>query len=77
MNLSQVLDTITIDMLNSISYGEDIELSDKYTLYHYSENDVIVVNLTDEWEEIVQVLSNDNQVIFEVINKRLFNKENK
>lgn len=56
---------ITIDMVKGLQYGEELELNAEYTLYHYTEDDVIVLNRTEEWEELYQILFEDDKIIFE------------
>jgi len=80
--LQEALDLINVEMLKSLVYGEERRLTPRYTLYHYSSDDVIVVNIdTDEnWEELVQVLwdwdtDEDSSIIYEVINNDLYNQE--
>jgi len=63
--LNQALESITVDMLNNLEYGEEIELNENYTLYHYCEDDIVVVNETENWDEIFQVLWNDKDITFE------------
>lgn len=82
--LQEALDLINVKMLRSLDYGEECRLTSRYTLYHYTEDDVIVVNIdTDEdWEELVQVLWNhdtdeDSSIIYEVIERDLYNQEMK
>ena len=69
MNLKKALNGINIQLLNSLEYGDEIQLNDLYTLYHYSEDDCVVVNRTQDWTELVQVLwdEDDNSILFEVI----------
>jgi hypothetical protein len=80
--LQEALNLINVEMLKSLVYGEERRLTPRYTLYHYSSDDVIVVNIdTDEdWEELVQVLwdwdtDEDSSIIYEVINNDLYNQE--
>ena len=80
--LQLALDLIDVEMLKSLDYGEERKLTPRYTLYHYTEDDVIVVNIdTDEdWEELVQVLwdwdtDEDSSIIYEVIDSDLYNQE--
>jgi crotonobetainyl-CoA:carnitine CoA-transferase CaiB-like acyl-CoA transferase len=82
--LQEALDLINVKMLRSLDYGEERRLTPRYTLYHYSSDDVIVVNIdTDEdWEELVQVLWNhdtdeDSSIIYEVVERDLYNQEMK
>lgn len=63
--LDNALDKVTIEMLESLDYGEEIELNEKYTLYHYTEDDFISVVRTEDWEELFAVLFDENEIIFE------------
>lgn len=54
--LEEAQENLTIDMLESLEYGEEIQMNELITLYHYSEEDIIVLNLTEEWEEVLQVM---------------------
>jgi len=57
---------VTIEDLRALSYGEDLELTNKVCLSHYCEEDIIVLNLTEEWEEVFQILNyKDEEIIFE------------
>ena len=60
---------VTIKDLDALSYGEDIELTGKVCLSHYCEDDVIVLNLTEEWVEVFQILfdTETKEIIFESI----------
>ena len=62
-------DLVTIDLLESLDYGEEIELTDKMTLSHYCEDDIIVLNLTEKWEEVFQVqyTTETGQIDFEAL----------
>lgn len=65
--LDQALESITVKMLNKLEYGEELELNESYTLYHYCEEDIVVVNELPNWDEIFQVLWNDKDITFEKI----------
>jgi len=58
---------VTIEDLSALSYGEDLELTNKVCLSHYCEDEIIVLNLTEEWEEVFQILFNaeTKEIIFE------------
>tara|TARA_R110000850_G_scaffold102297_2_gene211181 strand:- start:139 stop:384 length:246 start_codon:yes stop_codon:yes gene_type:complete len=58
---------VTIENLSALSYGEDLELTNKVCLSHYCEEEVIVLNLTKEWEEVFQILfdTETKEIIFE------------
>lgn len=63
------METITYEMVKGMTYGDEIDLGNNQTLYHYCEEDIIVVVNTDEWEEVYQVLLNeDNSLTFEALN---------
>ena len=63
--LSEASDKITFDMLINMEHGEEIELNDKFTLYHYTEDDIIVVCESESWEEIYQMMYHpDTKEIF-------------
>ncbi len=69
--LDNAIEQIDIKLLNSLDYGEERPLNNKYTLYHYTEEDVIVVNQTlddegnEDWTELFQVLFDDSNIVFE------------
>jgi len=50
-------------MMNELEHGESLELNVSYTIYKYWEDDIIVINKTDDWEEIVQLLHDGNDNI--------------
>ena len=62
--LQDAMDKVTLDF-NGLSYGQELELNDKYTLYHYTDEDIVVINETEEWNEILQVMTNGNEIEFE------------
>jgi hypothetical protein len=69
--LENAIEQIDIKLLNSLDYGEERPLNDKYTLYHYTEDDVIVINQTldedgnEDWTELFQVLNDGSTITFE------------
>lgn len=65
--LLEAIDKATYDVIRGLKRGEEIELNDKYTLYHYTEDDVIVICESDEWEELLQIMYDPNtkEVFFE------------
>jgi hypothetical protein len=63
--LDDAVNKITMDMVKGLQYGEELELNAEYTLYHYTEDDVIVLNRTEDWEELYQILFEDDKIIFE------------
>lgn len=67
--LDDARDKITIQMLDNLEHGEEIKLNDTFTLYHYTEDDVfVVVHDADEiWEEILQVMTDGEEIRFEAL----------
>ncbi len=65
--LDQALESITVEMLDNLDHSEELELNEKYTLYHYCEDDIVVVNELPNWDEVFQVLwdSSTKEIIFE------------
>lgn len=64
--IEDALSKITLRMCQDLESGAELELNEKYTLYHYIEDDVIVVNETEGWEETYQVLwDNEGHITFE------------
>jgi hypothetical protein len=63
--LDDAVNKITMDMVKGLQYGEELELNAEYTLYHYTEDDIIVLNRTEDWEELYQILFEDDKIIFE------------
>ena len=65
--LEDAMSKVTIEMLDSLNYGEEIELNDKYVLSHYCEDECIVLVEVTEWEELFSVLysTEDKEIIFE------------
>lgn len=64
-NLSEAKGLVTAKMLDSLSYGESIKLSDEYELYHYCEDEIIVLNHKESGEEILQILYSNTEIEFE------------
>lgn len=62
--LQDALDRVTVEMVKGLNYGEDIELNEKYSIYHYSEREAVSIVETEEWEEVFAVQIGENQVIF-------------
>ncbi len=67
--LEDATSKITVDLLKNLEYGEEIELNEFYSIYHYIEDEVIVVVLTEEWEEVFQVLYGEEsgEIVFEAL----------
>lgn len=69
--LQDAIDKLTIEIFNDLGYGDEVELNDEYHVYHYSEDDIIVINRVkdengqDDWTEVLQVMSNGLNLTFE------------
>jgi len=63
----EAINMVTIEMLNDLTYGEEIQLNDKFCLYHYTEDDLVVFNDSEEWEElyVVQWDNKTGKITFE------------
>jgi len=74
--LDRALEQITPRLLDSLDYGEEYKLTPLFTLYHYIEDDFIVVNLDDgrNWEEMLVVMYDNRGVDFEVVDNALYDK---
>ncbi len=58
-------DKVTKDIFNSLEHGEEIELNEVYKLYRYTEDDIFVIIKSEEWEEVLQVLTDGDNFVFE------------
>lgn len=67
--LENALDKVTIEMLMGLEYGDEIELNEEYTLYHYTDDDLISVFKTEEWDELFAVLYSEKtkEIVFEAL----------
>lgn len=65
--LDNAFDKITIELLKSLDFGDEIELNEEYTLYHYIEDDFISLVRTEDWTELFAIMYDDEsgEIIFE------------
>lgn len=63
--LKDALSHVTIDLINTMSYGDEIRLNSRFVLYHYTEEDVIVLNCILKWEEVYQVMVDGDEITYE------------
>lgn len=65
--LDDAINQVTIEMLKNLTHGEELELNSEYTLYHYVEDDIIVLVKSEDWEEVYQFLYNEeaDEIIIE------------
>lgn len=59
--LTEALDKITVEMVNTINHGECIQLNDDYHLYKYVEEDIVSVFEESEDVEVIQVMINPDK----------------
>lgn len=74
-HLEKALDKITIDMLEDLTYGDSFQLNSNFELYHYFEDEIIVLNSNDhDNEEILQIQYNReaDDIVFEILDDELF-----
>ena len=67
--IDEAVKKVTLKELNSLDYGEDIEISENVVLSHYCEDEVVVLNIEDEWIEVYQFLwdNETNQIQIETL----------
>ena len=63
--LYEAIDKVTLKMMVELFHGDEIELNEEFTLYMYTDDDIYVIVLTEEWEEILQILINGTEIEFE------------
>lgn len=69
--LQEALDKVTIPLLDSLVYGQEVELNDTYTLYHYAEQGFVSIVETENWNEVLAVLWDEFQIEYDVIDPSL------
>lgn len=65
--IDEALKKVTIEDLNSLDYGDEVLISKNVVLYHYCEDDVVVLNIQDEWIEVFQYLWDEESITIESI----------
>ena len=65
--IQEALDKVTIEMIDKLNYSDEIELTKDYCLYHYSSDDIIVLNNSEEWVELLQIFIDEDEITFEVL----------
>lgn len=69
--LQEALNNVTLQLLNSLQYGEELELNDTYTLYRYVEDDCVSIVETQEWNEVLAVTWDEFNIEYDVIEPSL------
>lgn len=64
--LGDAMDKVTPDF-NGLDLGGEEELNDTYTLYRYENGYCVVIVETEEWKEVLQVMSDGEKLTFEVL----------
>jgi|TARA_R110001606_G_scaffold92925_1_gene206302 hypothetical protein len=66
--IDKAVKLVNIKDIRELNFGEDLELTEEVCLSHYCEDEVIVLNLTNEWIEVFQIQNyKDEEVIFETL----------
>ena len=70
--LQDAQDKVTITMLEWLAYGEEKQLNDTFKLYHYCEDDIVVIGFTDDdvedWEVLqIQWDKETELIVFEAL----------
>ena len=60
------LDKITYDMVDNLTYGEKIKIDENHTLYHYFDEDVIVVFCGDTEVYQIQFGKDKELILWEI-----------
>tara|TARA_R100000353_G_scaffold173497_1_gene139891 strand:- start:434 stop:697 length:264 start_codon:yes stop_codon:yes gene_type:complete len=60
---------INVAMLKSLDYGEEILVSENVVLYHYCEDEIITLNIENEWIEVFQIMydTDTNKIVIEIL----------
>jgi hypothetical protein len=66
--LQDALNKVTVDLVIKLNHGEEIALNEHYTIYKYCSDDVVVIS-DDEEEEVLQVMVDDLNVEYEVLDE--------
>ena len=69
--IQEAIDSVTIEMINDLDYGEEVELTKGFCLSHYCEEDVIVLNDSEEWEELLQIMTDGKEITFEILDNSI------
>jgi hypothetical protein len=65
--LYDAINQVTIEMLKNLANGDELELTPKYKLYRYLEDDVIVLLEGDDYNHVCQFLYNEEDEQIEVV----------
>lgn len=65
--LTDAMERINVTMVQAMEHGEEIELNNKYTLYKYVDEDIVMLLKSEEWEEVASVTINGGSVKFEMM----------
>ncbi len=67
--IDTAIEKITIKQLESLDYGEDVVVADNVVLSHYCEDDIITLNIEDEWIEVFQIMwdGDTNELVIDTL----------
>ena len=65
--LNNAVNQVDKNMVMSLDYGQEISLGYGFKLYHYTEDDIVVIGYEcdDEYDEILQVMIDGNSLLYE------------
>lgn len=67
--LMQAVNKVTKERVMALDYGDQEDLGNGFVLYHYTEEDIIVIGYEDEadYSEILQVMIDGKDLIYETL----------
>ena len=76
--LNNAVNQITTEKVKALDYGDEINLAYGFKLYHYTEDDIVVVGYEqdDEYDEILQVMIDGEGLLFKTMIKDSINHNN-
>ena len=70
--IDKAIGLITVAMMDDLLHGEDIELTENFTLSKHSEMDAFTLMHTEDWEEVASVLTDGDKVVIDVLDESFF-----
>lgn len=61
---TQALDKVTIELIESLDYGEEKDLNDTYVISRHTEEDFISIVFKEDWEEVAAVSIDEHELIY-------------
>lgn len=64
---NEAIDKVTIELIESLDYGEEKKLNDTYVISRHTEEDFISIVFEEDWEEVAAVLIDGDKVCYEML----------